>query len=155
MSWTPPAASLGCLVEGTLIATPSGQRPVESLAAGDALISWDEEALVPQERRIAAVHRHQADHLVRLEAGAIVLRGATPDHLIWDAFESIWRAAASVAPLCELLVWDGEARSVEVTDVIELEAPGSAVIALELEGPERCFFADGALVRHRAVEGRA
>jgi hypothetical protein len=69
------AATLNCFFEGTLIATPSGERPVETLEAGELVLTGDGRAMPVRWLGHTVVSRVFADPVrvlpVRIKAGAL------------------------------------------------------------------------------------
>jgi len=72
-----------CVVEGTLVETPKGPRPIEKIREGDRIISgagWGSARVA----RVEAVRRNEYDGLVvsiRTEAGQELV--ATPNHMLF------------------------------------------------------------------------
>jgi hypothetical protein len=86
-----PPRHPNCFPAGTLVRTPSGDRPIETIAVGDLVLThrgrW---------RRVLALSRQVATgHLVTLHRGGDVLR-ATPNHPI--ATPRGWIAAEELDP---------------------------------------------------------
>lgn len=137
-------------VPETVVATPSGPRPLVEVAVGEAVWSADAATGTPVVRQVIAVHAESAvDHLVAVEAEGALLRGVTPGTAVWDAFEGMFRGAGSLSVAAELRVFGDDATAVSpVLGVDEHVRPGGTVHHLTLDGPEGAFFADGVLVRH-------
>jgi hypothetical protein len=99
---------------------------------------------------VRQVHVDQTDHLDEVITDLGTLRGCTPGTAIYDAFEDMFRAAASLSSLSEVVVRrDGHAAVAAVDAILEHHAPQTVVHQLTLEGTVNCFFADGMLVKHR------
>jgi hypothetical protein len=86
----PPVFDIECLAEGSLVATPDGERPVEGLAAGDLILCHA--GGQPVARAVVASRRTHCD-LARGPAG----HAAAPVRIAADAF-------APGAPRRDLLV---------------------------------------------------
>ena len=72
-----------CSPAGTLVNTPKGEVPIESLRAGDFVIGFDLEAGSPRINQIEGVGQRAFDgNLVELEAGDVRTLLVTPDHPI-------------------------------------------------------------------------
>lgn len=83
--WGPPVTP-GCFVAGTMVTTPDGQKPIESLKEGDRVMTYDfgEQELVESE--VTEVQIHNGDderEVITLSTGRYELIG-TPEHLVWD-----------------------------------------------------------------------
>lgn len=142
-------------VAETLVQTPDGPRPIADLAPGHLVLAWTDDGLTP--RPVVAVHADAADHLVAIRLdpddgnGTHEVRGVSPGTYLWDAFEEMFRGAASLSSLAEL-VWcpsDGDPIPRRVDETVEHHRPGTPLHHLTLEGPEAAFVADGVVVRHR------
>jgi hypothetical protein len=138
------------LIAGTLVATPTGPRAIETLHPGDRVWAWDLSRRVAIEAPVVALHAERVDHLNEIVGSVSRLRGCAPGTGIFDAFEEMFRAAASVSSLSEVLVWqEGVAISDPVDEVPEHNRPDTGIHHLTLGEDQTCFFADGLLVRHR------
>jgi RHS repeat-associated protein len=58
----------GCFVEGTLVATPDGLRPIEEIAVGDIVMAWDPETGEITPQQVTALIRPEPKLIWRLEA---------------------------------------------------------------------------------------
>lgn len=142
-------------VPETLVLTPDGPRPIADLRPGESVLCWADDAVTV--RSIVAVHADAVDHLVEVRLdpadghGPHRVRGVSPGTYLWDAFEEMFRGAASLSSLAELL-WcseGGDAVARRVDETVEHHRPGATLHHLTLDGPESTFFADGVVVRHR------
>lgn len=85
----PIAAGAGCFVKGTVISTPSGPRPIESLTSGDEVFSWDEETKQLVIGIVdVVVRRHATPWSVALSNG--IRLGITPDHPVFLMESQNW-----------------------------------------------------------------
>ena len=84
--WDLGTGAIGCFVAGTLIATPTGTVPVESLAAGDLVLTADGRAMPVRWLGRTVVSRVFADPLqvlpVRIKAGALAENVPARDLLV-------------------------------------------------------------------------
>jgi hypothetical protein len=70
-----------CLAEGTLVATPSGPRPIESLAPGDAIYGWNSDDTVSV-AHVVQMHDQGIKDVVDLRSNSTTVATCTPDH-VW------------------------------------------------------------------------
>jgi DNA helicase II / ATP-dependent DNA helicase PcrA len=70
-----------CLVPGTLVATPEGDRPIEELAPGDLVLGADGKGALRPAVVSAAPARHYHGRVYSVSAGASTITG-TPHHLV-------------------------------------------------------------------------
>lgn len=143
------SAPLG-FVAGTLVDTPAGPRPVEAIAVGDEVWAFDLRAGERVARAVAELHQDRCRQICEVVADGCTVRGCAPGTFLFDGFEQIHRGAASLSTLSELHAWTGdEGVAAVVLEVIEHRTDGTTVHHLSVDGPEACWFADTALVRHR------
>ena len=70
-----------CLPPGTLVSTPGGARPIETLAVGD-MVYGTGGSCAPVVGRVSHIHKTHFDrNLYRIQAGGTTLRG-TPHHIV-------------------------------------------------------------------------
>ncbi|MEY2759834.1 MAG: hypothetical protein RIR33_3612 [Pseudomonadota bacterium] len=74
----------GCLVAGTLVVTPTGTRPIEEIAVGDLVLSWEEETGRIEMRPVTSLVRTEPKLIwsiqVRNAHGGSSTFEATDDH---------------------------------------------------------------------------
>lgn len=132
------------------VLTPEGPRAMGELQAGDRVLAWDSVHGKTCERRVVRMEQGTVDNLYVLVTETTRLRGCTPGLQVWDAFESMFRAAGSLSALAELgVLTDGGLRAEPLLDAEEQAQPGAAVWWLHTDGEEGTLFVDGVLVRHR------
>jgi len=118
----------GCFVAGTLVATPSGERPIESLHVGDLVLARSESESddAVSARAIATTYVRPGHSLVDVHVetadGTLETIRSTPDHLYFAQLYG-WVAAADLAPGETLS--DSSGREIRVTKVVPIpqEAP--------------------------------
>lgn len=135
-----PFGWMRCVAEGTLVATPSGPRAIETLREGDAVVSYDidRQHVIPS--RVAEIHVSSANATLRFEGG---LR-ATVDHPLYA--DGAWVEAGHVTPSMLLLTPDGS--RVRAGRPLRIEGPVT-VYDLTIDGPAN-FFAGGRLVHNKS-----
>ena len=140
-----------CFGAGTLIATPRGAVPIESLVEGDLVWSYD----LDLRRRVAAPilnifgHRDGWVRDLRLASGR-VLR-VTREHPIYVPGESRYAAASELSVGAKLLQV-GEASSETVILSFPERATQTTVYNLEVAGFHN-YFAEGVLVHNKQPPG--
>lgn len=116
-----PPGSGNCFVEGTLIATPSGDTPIEQLRTGDLVLSRDPATGVVAPEAVLETYVRLAPSLVDLRvadpAGAEDTLRATPEHRFWT-LDRGWTEAGALLPGEPLL--DVEGRELSVVSVTPL-----------------------------------
>lgn len=148
----PACADESCFGAGTLIATPRGPVPIELLAEGDLVWSYD----LDSEQRVAAsirrtfVHRSGWVRELRLASGR-VLR-VTRDHPIYLPGESRFAAASELTVGAELVQVDGGALGATAILSFPERATQMTVYNLEVAGFHN-YFAEGVLVHNKSFPG--
>lgn len=89
-----------CVPAGTLISTPQGQKPVEQIRDGDAVISFDSCVGQLVTAHVCGTASRQADEVLEIDLGDRVLR-ATPEHPVWT--RRGWVKAGDLTPDDEVL----------------------------------------------------
>ena len=107
-----------CFTRGTLVATPRGPQPIESVDAGDAVWARDVETGTPTKETVRrrTVHGKRAERLLLVTVGDSVIE-ATPEHPFWNQRRAGWVPAEQLRPGDLLLTRSGAA--VEVAAVEE------------------------------------
>lgn len=128
-----------CVAEGTLVATPRGPTPIEQLAVGAEVDSFD---VVTRTRSVGIVVRTEKSY-----AGSLRQLGAlrvTAEHPVWA--DGSWRRAGDIPAGAMLLGVDlGAIAAVPVA----LDAPAT-VYDLTVTPPST-YFAGGVLVHNKAA----
>lgn len=128
-----------CIAQGTLVATPSGSRPIETLQRGAPVWSFDTARGERQLSRVVERVSLGERRVIELAPGLRV----TPEHPVW--VDDVWRHAGEVTTGARLL---GMLGPIEATP---REAGRATVYDLEVEAPHT-FFAGGVLVHNKAAE---
>ncbi|WP_394826115.1 polymorphic toxin-type HINT domain-containing protein [Pendulispora albinea] len=128
-----------CFVAGTPVATPSGDRPIESLAPGDLVFARGELDDAVTVRPVLTTYVRPAPalvdvHLANVDGEHEVVR-STPEHLYFTQIRA-WTAAGDLAP-GETLI-DRAGREVRVTKVVSV-AQEAAVYNFEV-GVDHTYF---------------
>lgn len=117
------AEECNSFVPGTLVATPGGDVPIEELAVGDLVWSWDEAAGAREANRVLEVLVHaRAFGLVGIEVGGQLVT-TTPAHPVWLPQRG-WTVAAQVRPGDLMMTGDGRTAAVEEVT----SRPGGTVV---------------------------
>ncbi|HEU4411960.1 MAG TPA: Hint domain-containing protein [Polyangiaceae bacterium] len=145
---------LRCFVAGTLVATPSGPRPIESLAVGDEVWSLDPGVGELVRRRVVALHRGLVREVRTLRAGGRSLRGVTPSHPVYSQTRAAFVPVRELREGEALLALEGAGAAPQTIDAVAADERAAAEIAiynLSVEGPEHTYFADGLLVHNKSA----
>ncbi len=77
----------GCFLGHTLVRTPNGQRRIDELQPGDAVLSFDERGSI-HEAKILKVHEHENERVVRYRIWGGTALDATPNHWVLNQFNA-------------------------------------------------------------------
>ena len=125
-------AACNCFVAGTLVCTPDGDMPIESVLPGDIVLTQPEicPECTPEPGEVTRVFVNIAPTTlwIALEDGTVL--GTTPGHRVWTQ-QAGWVYAANVAVGDTFRNTGGE--PVAVTQVV-IDANPSVVYNLEVDG---------------------
>ena len=118
-----------CFVEGTLVLTNSGKKPIETLRPGDWIVSWDEETGQVVEGSVTEWYEREAAAIIDIFIGVEKI-SCTTDHPFWVENRG-WVLAFQLKEGMALqnregepLVIDAVRRRDEVTQVFNVEIDG-------------------------------
>ncbi len=138
----------GCFPAGTKILTPTGETPIETLAAGQSVIGVDERGNAVQ-ARILAVYRAK-DVVWTLSTDAGILR-STAEHPL-ALFNGGFREADEIAAGTMLARWDGNRPAPARLTRVRQDNAESTVYTLTVDAPHT-FIADGFIVHNKGGGG--
>ena len=142
-TYEPPSSGGGCFIAGSMVMTPSGQKPIESLRPGDAVYSYDEKAGKVVESKVTAVHAHARQPYGTLTLGDGTRIGVTPNHRFHSG--GSWEAIGKLKPGSPLTGMDSS------SSVQGYEGPKEGSVAdvynLTVEGLHN-YFVNGVLVHN-------
>ncbi len=141
-----------CFAAGTRIATPTGQRAIESISVGEAVLGYDHRQNKVVSRLVTATHRHVGSSFRLLKLGDKRL-GVTDEHPIYDGMARRYRPAAEIRRGSRLLGATYEARQrsavpIEVTAVSRTPLLRGTVYNISVAGTQN-YFAEGILVHNK------
>jgi hypothetical protein len=149
-------ACSSCFVAGTLVSTPDGPRPIESLRVGDLVWSYALAEGRPVARPLIAVHSTFVREARRVELDhGRVLQGVTSEHPVFSPKTGLYfpvsrlREGDTVATFRE----DAEHALATVARVVATEVPTPTiqVFNLSVAGGDQNYFADGVLVHNKSA----
>jgi hypothetical protein len=110
-----------CFVPGTLIATPDGPKPIETLQPGDLVTSTNPDTGHTTSQPVTQTYTRQSDTLIRLTIdGHDTL--VTPEHPYW-VINTGWVHAKNLKPGDQLLTPTGTTVPIQATAVETLDTP--------------------------------
>jgi len=127
---TDPGEPQGCFVAGTMVLTPGGLRPIETLAVGGAIICSDPDVLEKRTCEVASVMRHTVPAVLRVIVGETAIV-CSAEHPFWVP-GSGWRTAGELAIGTPLLSLD---LGVVNVSSIQAQAGPVEVFNLSVGGP--------------------
>jgi len=77
----------GCFLGNTLVRTPDGLRPIETLQPGDHVISFDDQSEL-HSAKVLKVHVHDNELVVRYRLWGGAVLDATPNHWVLNQFNA-------------------------------------------------------------------
>ncbi|MBN9162756.1 MAG: Hint domain-containing protein [Myxococcales bacterium] len=146
-----------CFVAGTLVTTPSGDRPIELLAIDDVVLAYDHAERAVVERRISAVHRARANEVrvveMATERGERLVLHVTPSHPFWVASRDAYVAVRDLHEGDRVLVRRDAVLFEAVVSRIGVHEHATAdieVFNITVEAPTSNYFAAGVLVHNKS-----
>lgn len=130
-----------CVAEGTMIATPTGERAIQTLSPGEEVWAYDPGEGRKVVTRVLAARRGLSTSFVRV-GGALL----TPEHPV-EVMGGSFVAAGSLSAGAEGHDLEGHVRPLPAATPVAQIAP---VIDLSVGWPHT-FFAGGVLVHNKAV----
>jgi Domain of unknown function (DUF4157)/Pretoxin HINT domain len=141
-------ATLPCFVAGTPVATPTGPRAIESLAAGDTVLAFDFQSETFAPALVVGLHQASADRLVRVTLDGEEIQ-ATRRHPFWVESLQGWVEARALETGMHVKTLHGPA-------VIERVETGrfadTATFNLHIERLSTFCVGPGAVVHNEGVD---
>jgi hypothetical protein len=141
-----------CFVRGTRVLTPAGWSPIEALAVGDEVLSYDTLSKAVVVRKVARLLTAQATRIARVRAGELVVSGVSLSHPVWDEAGQQWTRVGALS-LGAKIIGLLPGATPQCFALSELSAPESTapvqVFNLEVDGEEHNYFAEGILVHNK------
>jgi len=137
--------TLPCFAIGTPVLTPDGPRAIETLTAGDAVLSCDTSADRILTGRVIECHRNLTLRFIRITVAREVVR-ATGRHPFWVEEESDWVPAEQLIPGLHLRLHGAD--SVAIDDVKVESVVDAPTFDLSIEPEPTYFVGPGVLVHN-------
>ena len=99
------AAEGPCFVAGTLVKTPEGDRPIENIQVGDAVLSTNPEEGDSRSEAVTRIMEHTVDSVVDIRVGDETIT-CTPSHRFWVDGRG-WLSAKDLTTGSPLVTVDG------------------------------------------------
>ncbi len=142
---TPPDCYpvIGCFTAGTMIATPSGQRPIEQIKIGDWVITWDpnQGRMVPGQVTHTFMHKSEPTLWLVTSGGSV---NTTAIHPFWDGHK--WVEAGNLLP-GKSYVFGNNGKLQKV--LFMMNGSKQDVYNLEIGNANHDYFANGFLVHNK------
>ncbi len=137
-----------CFIAGTLVATPEGLVPIESVAEGDEIMtrSQDDPSARVHAGTVTRVFRNVAPAILWLTLASGEVMGTTPGHEVWTHQDG-WTFADQLEVGDTFLGRDGQ--PVEIVD-LHLDRTATPVFNLEVDGTFT-YFAEGVWVHNNSA----
>jgi RHS repeat-associated protein len=139
------AARSACFLAGTPVATESGEKPIEQIAAGDEVWSWNEETGEFQLGKVGSTHVRQVDNEVMVQTADETIT-ATLTHP-FRVENKGWVQAGDLQPGDRLISLDGGTETVTETTTTDATA---LVYNFEVEGTHTYFVGEQPVLVHNA-----
>ena len=139
-----------CFVEGTLVVTSEGNKPIEEIQAGDLVYSTNPETGESEYKEVLRTFRKETDVLIHIFVNGEEIQ-TTPVHPFW--VENQWVAAKDLETGDVLTLADGTTATVTKTYGEQLEQP-AIVYNFEVSEFHTYYVTDtGVLVHNVSVDG--
>lgn len=143
-SSSPPPYYPGiCFVRGTVVQTPGGFRPIQTIRVGDTVLSWDFESSALTSGTVSEVRHGKARNLILIDAGTERLV-CTPEHQFYVDGE--WVKACDIASGCTLDSLWGRVPVVCATE--QERATPADVYTITVEGTHNFFVGSLEILAH-------
>jgi hypothetical protein len=137
--------TLPCFATGTPVLTPHGPQAIETLAAGDAVISYDVSAGQAVSGRVMEVHQNLTLRFVRITVASKNIR-ATGRHPFWVEEAGDWIAAEELRPGMHVRMQGGGQAPID--DVAVESVVDAPTFDLSIEPRPAYFVGPGVLVHN-------
>jgi RHS repeat-associated protein len=109
-----------CFAEGTLVSTPNGEVPIEQIAVGDQVYSYDEETGEEHPAEVVALHHRDVTELWLLQVGGETIE-TTDEHPFYVVGQG-WTRAKDLREGDVLIATSGNRLPLEKVDRVEQTA---------------------------------
>jgi hypothetical protein len=138
-----------CFAPGTMIATPSGERAIESLQVGDAVLAYDTARGVPVTSRVTATFAHEPQAVGALALANGQTLYVTDNHPFYDATADSYVPAGTLTAESALVALDGTSVvATHASAAFAASATYSPVHNITVDGVHN-YFAGGVLVHNK------
>ena len=136
-----------CFVAGTLVSTPSGERKIEEMQAGEEVYAYDVDSGARVVSKVEKTSAKPARRVMTLTLDDGSTLGVTPNHPFFLAESKEWVKASELQVGDTLLKIAGDAFSMATVKTLTSTESEQTVYNLTVEGQHN-YFAGGVLVHN-------
>ena len=133
-----------CFPADTVVHTPVGMKPIQSIQEGDEVLAYDERGCEIIARKVTICLRNWTQHLVRIDVAGETIY-ATRNHPFYHASRRLWVEASELTP--GDIVMNVENRRLEITDVA-IVAAEEDTYNFEVEESHTYFVGEAGILVH-------
>lgn len=137
-----------CFVAGTLVDTPDGPRPIETLVPGDVVWSVNVTSGTKHPARVEAVHTGTGVDFHAVRVNGVTTHPMTANHPVLDARTQRFVPVSQLEDGARLMDASGQVTALERRSRA-WELP-QTVYNLQVTGPDHTFVADGVVVHNKS-----
>ena len=138
-----------CFVAGTLVQTPTGEKPIEQLRVGDEVLSADPEGGETRKQTVTRTFERAASVVLDIQAGNTTIT-ATPEHPFWVEGKG-WQRAGDLQAGSRLVTKDAK---IVLVEAIRRREGSFKVYNIEVENLHTYFVSRLGILVHNECDPR-